>query len=518
MTGSYGTDCRIETLTVRQTLPLSRPTVLSTPSFVLGALALWLLATIAWRPLLLPDEGRYASVAWEMLVGDGITPTLDGLPFFHKPPLTYWIAMGAMKLFGPWPWATRLAPALGAWLMGASLWLLLRRWYGERVAGLGLLVLATSPFFFIGGQYINHDMLVAGTISAAVVGWLLALDSPDEPGRIDRRALLAGWLASALAFLSKGLIGVVLPLLVVVPWLLAQRRWRDALRLFHPLGLLVWCVVALPWALAMQQRFPEFFDYFIIAQHFRRYSSGGFNNVQPVWFYLAVVPLLMLPWSLYLPAALRRLRAADARLALWPWWAASMLLFFSLPSSKLVGYALPALPGVAAMVALVAADGRGWRIAAAAGAAIALVAVGLLAWQAPNSHRDVALALRAGAQPGDRVVLVEGAFYDVPLYAQLRAPAIVASRWDDPAIARRDNWQRELSDAARFAPDAGRRQLWPVERLGELPCEDGAIWFVLQPGDARHVAAVPGARLVQKGANADLWRAPARATCAEPRP
>ena len=99
---------------MRPTLRLDRPTSLSAPAFVLGALALWLLASIAWRPLLLPDEGRYAGVAWEMLVGDGLTPTLDGLPFFHKPPLSYWVAMGAMKLFGAQPWAARLAPALGA--------------------------------------------------------------------------------------------------------------------------------------------------------------------------------------------------------------------------------------------------------------------------------------------------------------------------------------------------------------------------------------------------------------------
>lgn len=512
MTCPYGGACPVETSTVRQTLPLTRPTSLSAPTFVLGALALWLLASIAWRPLLLPDEGRYAGVAWEMLVGDGLTPTLDGLPFFHKPPLSYWVAMGAMKLFGVQPWAARLAPALGAWLMAASLWLLLRRWYGERSAGLGVLVLATSPFFFIGGQYINHDMLVAGTISAAVVGWLLAL---DEPGRIERRALLLGWLASGLAFLSKGLIGVVLPLLVVVPWLLAQRRWRDALRLAHPLGLLVWCVVALPWAVAMQQQHPAFFDYFIVGQHFRRYSSGGFNNVQPLWFFLAVVPLLTLPWSLYLPAALRRLRGADARALLWPWWAASLLLFFSLPSSKLVGYALPALPGVAGLVAVVAAEGRHWRVAVLLGAAIGLAAVGVLAWQAPGSHRDIALTLRNEMHGADRVVLVEGAFYDVPFYARLRTPAIVASRWDDPAIAQRDNWQKELHDAAGFASAAtAQRQLWPVQRLAELPCADGAIWFVLHPGDSHQVAAIPGAVLVRKGANGDLWRAPERATCA----
>ena len=111
--------------------------------------------------------------------------------------------------------------------------------------------------------------------------------------------------------------------------------------------------------------------------------------------------------------------------------------------------------------------------------------------------------------------MLKGYRYDVPFYAQLRTPAIVASRWDDPAIAQRDNWQKELHDAAGFASAAtAQRQLWPVDRLAELPCTDGAIWFVLHPGDSHQVAAIPGAKRVRKGANGDLWRAPERATCA----
>ena len=114
--------------------------------WVLGLLAVWLLATAGLRPLLLPDEARYAEVAREMLAGDGWVPLLNGLPFFHKPPLTYWIDLGGMRLFGITPFAARLGPALGAWLMGAALWLWLRQRQGARTAGIALVVLATSPF------------------------------------------------------------------------------------------------------------------------------------------------------------------------------------------------------------------------------------------------------------------------------------------------------------------------------------------------------------------------------------
>jgi 4-amino-4-deoxy-L-arabinose transferase-like glycosyltransferase len=141
-------------------------------------LALWLLVTGWLRPLLLPDEGRYAEVAREMLRGDGLVPTLLGLPFFHKPPLMYWLDIAGMQLFGVHAFAARIAPGLGAWLMGAALFLDLRRRVGPREALIALGVMATTPFFFIGGQYANHDMLVAGLITVAILCGQRAVDDP----------------------------------------------------------------------------------------------------------------------------------------------------------------------------------------------------------------------------------------------------------------------------------------------------------------------------------------------------
>jgi len=95
---------------------------------VAALLGLWLAATAWLRPLTLPDEGRYVGVAWEMLrSGDWLTPTLNGLPFFHKPPLFYWLTAGSMALFGAHEAAARVAPWLGAWGGGLALYLFLRR-------------------------------------------------------------------------------------------------------------------------------------------------------------------------------------------------------------------------------------------------------------------------------------------------------------------------------------------------------------------------------------------------------
>ena len=484
---------------------------------VLALLALWLLFSAWLRPLLLPDEGRYGEVAREMWLGDGLVPWLNGVPFFHKPPLSYWVNMAGLSVFGVTPFSVRLAPALGAWLMGAALWLSLRQRFDARTAGTALAVLATSPFFFIGGQYANHDMLVAGTISAAVL--CLAQAVADGPPRV--RWLLAGWAFCGLAMLSKGLIGVVLPALVIGPWLLAQGRWRDMLRLLHPLGLMVFALIALPWMWAMQQRYPDFFDYFIVEQHFRRFASRSFNNVQPLVFYAWVLPLLTLPWSLWLLAAWRPVRArltagapqAERRwTGLMLWWTLVVLGFFSLPASKLVGYVMPALAPFCALLALAFAApsgraARGWRPTLMAAAAFCVLLIAVLAWAAPKSGRDVGLALRGMVTPSDTVVFIEQSFNDVAFEARLSQIPLVASDWDNPEVRRVDSWRKELADTVRFDAPRVNAVLYPVAQLAALVCKGRRVWLVEGHNPAPRAGLVPGAVLVLNGKNAELWRA-----------
>lgn len=476
------------------------------------ALALWLLCTLALRPLLLPDEGRYAGVAWEMLQGGHpLLPTLDGLPFFHKPPLLYWLDLAAMDLFGANVFAARLGPAVLAWGLGAALFLHLRRWHGLALARAGLVVLATCPLFFIGAQYVNHDIGVAACITAAV---LAAVRAVDEPRRIDRRWMMAAWALCGLGVLAKGLIGIVLPAWVVGPWLLAQGRWRQVLGLLHPLGLLAFAVVVLPWTAAMQWRFPGFFDYFIVEQHFRRYTGTEFNNRMPFWFYFAVLPLLTLPWSAWLArlvpdVGLPALRSP--RLLLYGWWVLAIVLFFSLPASKLVGYVMPALAPLAALVALVLqarrADPR--RLALGTAGACLLIVLALM-WKSPGSHRELARGLAGEVQPGERVVFIDDYFYDVPFYGRLRAPPIVVSDWQDPDIARHDNWRKELADAARFSPDHGAGVLWNWSRLGTVVCGTPRVWILARSDQRERLRAVPELALVQAVRGVELLTAPGR--------
>ena len=137
---------------------------------VLLLIVIWLSATAWARPLMLPDEGRYAGVAWEMLrSGDWLTPTLDGLPFFHKPPLFYWLTASALSVFGLNEWAARMASIVGASAGAYALYLYVVRYAGLRAARMALLVLLTQLLFFGGSQFANLDMLVAGCIGATIL-------------------------------------------------------------------------------------------------------------------------------------------------------------------------------------------------------------------------------------------------------------------------------------------------------------------------------------------------------------
>ena len=491
----------------------------------LTALAVWLLATLSWRPLLVPDEGRYAEVARAMWqTGDWLVPRLAGLPFFHKPPLFYWLDMLAMQLVGANEFSGRFGSAVGAWLMGAALYCWLQRHRGLHAARTGLGMLATMPFFFVGGQYANHDMLVAGLITCAVLSFARAVDGAALlPARalahaggdahVERKWLVLGWAFCGLAMLAKGLIGVVLPALVIAPWLLAQGRWGTLLKLLHPLGLVAFALIGLPWFIAMQMRFPEFFDYFVLEQHFRRFAGSNFNNAHGAWFFLVVLPLLTLPWSGWLPKAVKRLlRERHAIDALHAWWVIAIIGFFSLPTSKLIGYALPALTPWCALLAMGAASSpRRWvRGAMLGGAVVCVAAVGFVAIKAPQSNRPLGLALAAAKAPGDQVVMVDALFYDLPFYARLTQPFMITSNWADPAIAQHDNWRKELLDAARFDPTMARKVLRPLDDLKRLTCGKSNTWFVTPPDARARVSVLAGAQRVQASPTAELWRVPGR--------
>jgi 4-amino-4-deoxy-L-arabinose transferase-like glycosyltransferase len=482
-----------------------------TPSRVVLALLMWLAFTSWLRPLSLPDEGRYVGVAWEMVrSGDWLVPTLDGLPYFHKPPLFYWITAISLKLFGVGHWAARLAPLLGATLMGTALYLLLRRRADEATGRSAVLVLGSTPFIFAGAQYANLDMLVAGCITAAVAAGADAICALQER-QPHRASLLLCWAFVGLGVLAKGLISIVLPAAVLGLWLLLSWRPSAILRLLWWPGPLLMLAVAAPWFLAMQQRFPDFLHYFFVYQHFQRFSQGGFNNVQPVWFYPAVILLLALPWTLGLWWAARRHEALGSRHLRLPLlmvvWAAVIVVFFSMPKSKLVGYVLPAVPPLAALLAITwRARVRPARFAAVVAAA-ALLCLGAIVGvfvSDKKSAEPIVAVLQAQRQPGEPVLNVGRYVFDLALLLQERGPIPVVSDWRKEAATQSDNWAKELFDAGEFNPALAPQVLIDKTLFRAALCRHPVTWVVTN--EHAHLPELEGVTSIAYTPYLDLFK------------
>lgn len=479
----------------------------------------WLACTAWMRPLMTPDEGRYVGVAWEMLrSGDWLTPTLNGLPFFHKPPLFYWLAGAALALAGSVEIAGRVPALLGATLGALSLYVFTRHWCGRPLARRVLWVLLAQPLFFVGAQFANLDMLVAGCITATVLALAhaaLRLEAHQD----HRGALLLGYALAGMGLLAKGLIGLVIPALVLGLWLAVRRRWATAWALVSLAGMLVLLLVAAPWFVAMQSRFADFGHYFFLVQHFRRYAGGGFNNAMPLWFYPVLVAVCSMPCLLWGVAALRRTGTAGqtephaAVRWLMVLAVVAVVGFFSLPKSKLVGYILPAVPPLAWWMAdasqvLVTTRWRRhlWRASVAVSGLLGLAVVLAIAHDGRHTTRLLGLALGAQHVQGQSVYMLEDYFYDVPFYAHLGEPVRVVADWRAPGERLRDDWRKELADAARFDDSMARRVLLrPAQLPAALACAP-VSWVMARTSVRERYPVLARAQEVYSVQGRSLWR------------
>ncbi|MER1967677.1 glycosyltransferase family 39 protein [Castellaniella sp. GW247-6E4] len=524
---------------------LIRGQALGSWPWVAGLTFLWLAATTWVYPLLLPDEGRYVGVAWHMLEsGDYLTPMLDGMPFFHKPPLFYWLTASSLALFGANAWAARLCSVLAATVLVTLFHRFLRVRANPRIAGYATLILAIQPFLFGASHYANLDMLVGAVIGLTVMAGATAVFRHEQT-RPDRAAVLCMYAAAAFGFLAKGLIGVVLPGGVLFFWLLGRRRFAAMRRLLWWPGILLFLVLSLPWMAAMQARHPGFFDYYIVYQHFQRFLESGFNNPHPFWFYVPVLLGLTLPWSVQLwrwgrrdgPANLAFVPPAETfeqvdrpvLRGLMLSWLLVILVFFSIPASKLVGYVIAALPPLAWFIAEVfearAANDRARAergLAASALIAVLICAVAVLTMVvAPQpSNKPLARVLAEQAGPDDRLVMLDLYAYDVPFYAHRATPSIVVADWDDPELPRSDNWRRELYDAGLFAPETARDVLWRAAQWHAALCAPNrpVYWVMAYLKEASGQPALQGLAPLASTRRMGLWRlAPddALSVCAE---
>ena len=308
------------------------------------------------RPLSVPDEGRYVEIPREMVAsGNYLTPRLNYVKYFEKPVLFYWLEAFSIKLFGLNEFTLRLWPALFALFGCLALAVAGARLFGRMTGLLSAAVLATSLLYYGLGRAIILDMPVSILLTLALLSFLVG--SHEAPG-LKRRLYLWGFYAfAALAVLTKGLIGILIPAMVIGAWILLLGEWRMLKTLYIPSGLALFLLIASPWHIMVDMANPEFFQFYFIHEHFQRFLTKVHGRYKPFWYFIPIVLLGLFPWSAFLLQAIKhsvpstwRERHEHRDALFFLLWAGLVFLFFSASSSKLAPYILPVFPPLALLI------------------------------------------------------------------------------------------------------------------------------------------------------------------------
>ena len=299
-----------------------------------------------------PDEGRNAEKAREiLLLSDWVTPHLNFHPVLDKPIFFYWLIALAYKFFGISEWAARLPSALAALGSVALVYFFARAQWGKAQALWSGLILLTSVEFFLLARIVIFDMPLTFFLTLALCAFYQASHSDD----VNRRRMLCLLMYGALgaATLIKGLIGVVVPGMVIFCYLLLTKQWLVLRRLYLVPGAFIFLAIVLPWYLEVGARHEGYLRYYFWDEHFGRFASDEFDRTQP-WYYFILVGLVgFFPWTLLWPLVTSgfRRRACDDKTLFLLLWAGVPLIFFSASKSKLPHYILPIFPALAILTA-----------------------------------------------------------------------------------------------------------------------------------------------------------------------
>jgi 4-amino-4-deoxy-L-arabinose transferase-like glycosyltransferase len=324
-------------------------------------------------PLWEPDEGRYAEIAREMVVGhDYITPRNNFVRYFEKPPLVYWVTAASLRVFGCNEFAVRVQAAVASVGQVAITGALAEGMFGATAGLMAVLALALSPLFFAFARFATPDPALAFFLTAAMACFYKGAQSTDLPGGIDGRWMLGAAAMLALGTLTKGPVALLLGAAIAMLWLAFEGRSHDALEIPWLKCIALYLGLTLPWFIVVTRRNPGFLQFFIIHEHFERFIESTEHSWGP-WFYVPITIAGTWPWFYFAPFALSN-SAALFPLTFWPFgrralapavasidseneparsalrflliWFAVIFFFFSIPRSKLGEYILPGLPPI----------------------------------------------------------------------------------------------------------------------------------------------------------------------------
>ena len=376
------------------------------------------------RTLANPDEGRYSEIAREMaLSGDWVTPRLNGVKYFEKPPLQYWATAASFRIFGPSEFAARLYVLLCGLATLGIVGFAGRRLAGPEAGLAAVLALVASPYFMAMTGIVTLDTGLTLWTTATFCAYLLA-QQPGIGPRSRCRWMIAAWAAIALATLSKGLVGILFPAAALGLACILRRDFSPLARMEWRRGLAVFFALAAPWFVMVSLANPEFARFFFVHEHFERFLTTTHRRVEPWYYFIPILLAGFLPWMLALPFAIRHAWREEAQapgprpMRFVLLYAGFVLAFFSASGSKLPAYILPIFPPLALVLGryLVAVPARRLATLVAPTILIAL-ALGVAAWQAPANAKD----------EWSRVLYLEARPWTVAAAAYLGAASAIAA-------------------------------------------------------------------------------------------
>lgn len=309
------------------------------------------------RALGVPDEARYSEIPREMwILHDYITPHLDFIKYFEKPPLFYWLQTAALQLFGLSETAARLVTMILSVLGIGVTYLCTRFLFDTKTALLSALILGSSLLYFAMGHLITTDMTLSFFMTLCLFSFFCALHT--KPSLRKRSLVYMAFAASALAVLTKGLIGLAFPCMIFGLWIVIYNEWRVLKNLYLPSALVIFLVIALPWHIAVQHENPEFFRFYFITQQVARYATMVAQRYQPMWFFIPILLAGLFPWIVFFfQSMLHALKQCitqfktEKKVGFLLIWALSIFIFYSCSDSKLIPYITPIFPPMAVLIA-----------------------------------------------------------------------------------------------------------------------------------------------------------------------
>jgi len=300
------------------------------------------------------DEAVFSTATKEMIEGgDWITPTYNGENRYDKPILFYWLMAASFKIFGANEFGARFPSALTAVGLIIAVFFFMRHVRDDTYAFYTAIASLLSMYFLAYSHAAVTDMTLTLFISLSLFSFYLWIDGERLSRKKNNICLYGFYLFSALAFLTKGLIGILFPFGIAVVYVIINYGLHGIKKVFNLRGLLLFMLISLPWLIAqLAVNGQEFFDQFFMKHHFQRYTGVISGHKGPFYYYIPALIIGLFPWVAFFPAGIRATWKEKDKFQIFALiWFSFIFVFFSFSTTKLPNYILPALPATAILIA-----------------------------------------------------------------------------------------------------------------------------------------------------------------------